>query len=271
MDKKFGKLAPIIDNRTIPLSAILIEEKLPALPSSYDVDDAVNGIEDNFTFNNTVYGDCVIAARAHQTLRFEKFEQGTQVEITDQEVIDQYFEETGGEDSGLYLLSSLKDWRKNGWKVGNKIYTIYAFASVDWKNHDEVKHCIHLLGGVNFGMKVYAKDIEQFDAGQDWELTGNNGWYKGGHGVYSYAYGYDKQGLECMTWGVRQKMSWDFWDARIDEAYGIVDNRNDWLEYSPVDVEKLDGYLKEITKDGEQPEISCPCPIIRFIVKLFRK
>ena len=258
---KLGKLPAKYDKRTIKLSSILRKKLLPELPKTYNLDVALGGIDDNRMFGNDKYGDCVIAARAHQTLRFEKYEQGIQPFISDEEVIDQYFDETGGLDSGLYLLLSLRQWRKEGWKVGGQTYTIYAFASVNWKKHNEVKHCIHLLGGVNFGMLVYQTDIDQFNASEDWHLTGNDGALQGGHGVYAYAYGYDDQGIVCMTWGKRQRMTWDFWDKRVDEAYGIVDNRDEWIEDSPVYIVKLDGYLAEIT--GEYDEEPSECPVAR--------
>lgn len=264
MTYKLGKLPALPDKRNIKLASILRKKLLPELPDTYDIDDALGGIDDNRIFANDEYGNCVIAARAHQTFRFEKYEQGKQIAITDQEVIDQYLKESFGMDMGLILLLSLKRWRTEGWPVGDKTYTIYAFSSVDWKNHDEVKHCIQLLGGVNFGMYVYQKDIEQFEAGEVWHLIDGSGSYLGGHGVYAYRYGkligYDERGLTCMTWGKRQRMTWDFWDNRVDEAYGIVDNRDDWLEDSPVDVEKLDQYLFEITGEGE-PSF---CLIMRF-------
>ena len=281
MEYKLGKLPAVKDplGRTIKLKSILRKKLLPELPSEYDLDDCL-GVEDDQMFANDLYGNCVIAARAHQTLRFEMFEQGELIPITDQEVIDQYLKESGGLDIGLVLLYSLKSWRKYGWIVGGKTYTIYAFASVDWKNHEEVKHCIHLLGGVNFGMKVYQKDIDQFEAGDDWHLTGKDGALMGGHGVYVFCFfdivGYDNNGLICMTWSRKQHLDWDFWDARVDEAYGIVDDKNKWMgDDSPVDVEKSDGYLAEITGDGEEPST---CPIARayvgagnFAAKLLRR
>jgi hypothetical protein len=267
MEIKLGKLPAKDDKRTIKLSSILRKKLLPELPEAFSVDESVGGIKDDHMFANNQYGDCVIAARAHQTLRFEKYETGVQPEITDQEVIDEYLEQTGGADVGLYLLESLKDWKNDGWPVGGRDYTIYAFASVNWKNHDEVKHCIHLLGGVNFGMLVYQTDIDQFNAGKSWELTGYDGFLQGGHGVYLYEY--DADGLTCMTWGVRQRMTWDFWDARIDEAYGIVDNRDDWVPNSALDVEKLDGYLAEITGDVEEEQSECP--FANILVKGFNK
>jgi len=263
---KLGKLPPKIDKRTIPLKAIIKRELLPPLPDTYNIDTALGGIEDNFVFNNSVYGDCVIAAQAHQTLRFEKYEQGVQIPITDQEVVNEYFEQTGGADRGLVLLLSLNDWRNDGWLTCGRNYTIYAFASVDKNDHEEVKHCIHLLGGVNFGMKVYDKDIEQFKNGLVWHLTGADGSLRGGHGVYLYAY--DTDGIWCMTWGKRQKMTWAFWNARVDEAYGIVDNKNKWQPDSPLDVEEMDRKLQEIT-EGRGANEGCMFP---FIVKgLFKK
>ncbi len=245
-----GKLPAKIDKRTIRLSSILKPKKLPELPPAYDLD-YVLGVDDNFMYANDEFGCCVISARAHQTLRFEAFETGTQPFISDNEVVSQYLKESGGEDKGLYLLDSLKSWRNEGWKVGDKTYNIYAFASVNWRNHTEVKHCIHLLGGLNFGMMVYQRDMEQFDTGQDWELRAYSGMPLGGHAVYSYAYGYNDDGLMCMTWGKRQRMSWDFFDVRLDECFGIVDNRNDWLEDSPIDVKLLDSYLQQVTCDVE--------------------
>ncbi|MBA7620217.1 hypothetical protein ES703_27562 [subsurface metagenome] len=269
MTYKLGKLPALPDKRNIKLASILRKKLLPELPDTYDIDDALGGIDDNRMFANDEYGNCVIAARAHQTFRFEKYEQGKQIAITDQEVIDQYLKEALGIDMGLILLLSLKRWRKEGWSVGGKNYTIYAFSNVDWKNHEEVRHCIHLLGGVNFGMKVYQSDIDQIEAGEAWHLTDGIGAYLGGHGVYAYKFGkligYDERGVTCMTWGKRQRMTWAFWDNRVDEAYGIVDNRDDWLEDSPLDVEKLDQHLFEITGEGE-PSF---CLIMRFGAALF--
>lgn len=265
---RLGKLPPKIDERTIRLSSIIRKELLPPLPDSYDLDEALGGIDNNRMFLNNKYGCCVISARAHQTFRFEKFEQGQQIEIADQEVEYQYFKETGGSDRGLVLLLSLNRWRNEGWQVGGKTYTVYAFASVDWKNHDEARHCIHLLGGVNFGMKVYQKDIDQFNAGEPWHLTGNDGELRGGHGVYLHNYSANQGGITCTTWGRKQPMTWDFWDKRIDEAYGIVDNRNAWMgDDSPLDVQKLDAYLKEITGNGGEPQ-GCSFPPFTIIKKI---
>ena len=246
---KLGKLPPVIDKRTIKLKTILKE--LPPLPSVWDNQEVYN-IVDNFMYANDQYGDCVKAARAHQTLVFEGFEQGKQIEITDQEVIDEYFEETGGADNGLVLLFSLRDWRNDGWPVGGKNYTIYAFAQCDTEDLDELRHSIHLLGGVNAGMDVYEEDMRQFRAGETWHITENSGSKLGGHGIYIFAY--DLDGFWCMTWGKAQKMTFEFLLARCDEAYAIVDNINHWQADSPLDVVALKKQLDKITEGRGEPK-----------------
>jgi len=259
---RLGKLPAKIDKRTIPLSRILNLKVLPEYPASYDLH-AVYGVKDNFVFRNAgegALGDCVKAARAHQTLVFEAYEQGCQIVITDQEVVDEYFIETGGADNGLVLLYSLNDWRNNGWVVGGRVYTIYAFASLS--GIDEFKHTVHLLGGPNFGVKIYETDIEQFNAGQPWHLTSNDGRLLGGHGLYAPAYTVDS--ATCMTWGKRQDFTFEWFQQRSDEAYAIVDNRDDWVGDSPVNVEALDALLREIT--GETQPGGCLWSIVGSLI-----
>ena len=273
IDCKLGlRLPELYDIRTIPLRAVLRLRELPPLPIQHNAHDAVGGLVDERMFGNDQYGCCVISAQAHNTLTFEKFEQDMVVPIKDQEVIDEYLRQSGGEDRGLYLSLAMKEWKNRGWDAAGRHYDIYAYASVDKPDHNQVKYSIYLLNGVIFGMQVFETDREQFRNGEPWHLTGNSGQLLGGHGVYGFSYiethhdcphcltGWDENGLTCMTWGEEQFMTWEFWDARVNQAYAIVDNRNDWLgKDSPVDVNKLDGYLEEIT-GGTNSGSGCLCP-----------
>jgi len=273
---------PLIDFRTIPLRAILRLDKLRELgplPTEWDAHAAVHGVDDDFMFGNDEYGCCVKSAFAHQTLTFEKFEQGTLIDIARQEVIDEYLRESGGADSGLYLTLAMKDWRNHGLEFGGKTYTIYSYAGVDSKDHQQVKYAIYLLRGVIFGMQVWETDMEQFRNNEPWHLTGNNGSLLGGHGVYGFSYvdthhdcphcltGWDEDGLTCMTWGEEQSMDWDFWDTRVNQVFAVVDQRNKWQgDDSPVNVELMDSYLREITGNGEVPS---ECPFANSIANVF--
>ena len=268
---------PLIDFRTIPLRAVLRLAKLPPLEEEWNAHDAVGGLIDDRMFANDQYGCCVISAWAHNTLTFEKFEQGIVLDIKDQEVIDEYFRQSGGVDSGLYITKAMKEWKNTGWVAAGQEHSIYAYASVNHIDHSEVKYSIQLLNGCYFGMQVYETDIEQFRNGEPWQLTENSGQFLGGHGVYAHAYNdcaetnvfqasgkfhfcSTMQGLWCMTWGVEQFMTWDFWNARILQAYAIVDNKNKWQgDDSPVNIPLLESYLQEIT--GTSPDGSgCATP-----------
>src|SRR6266545_1991492 len=92
---KLGKAPAKRDARNLMFAAIL---KAPvALPKEYDFDLKHPGIPTPM-FANDDYGDCVIAGRAHQTLRFELIEQGSVMMIPDAQVLKEYFKETGGAD-----------------------------------------------------------------------------------------------------------------------------------------------------------------------------
>ncbi len=123
---KFGKAPAKLDNRNLKLSAVL-RAPIP-LPAEYDFDVTHNGIPTPM-FGNDQYGDCVMAGRAHQTLRFETAEQGVLISITDKDVLREYLKETGGEDSGLVVLDSLKLWRKRGWSAAKQRFKIKGFRA----------------------------------------------------------------------------------------------------------------------------------------------
>ena len=118
---KLGKASVKKDKRNLMLATLL--KAGPVLPASYDFDTTHPHIATPM-FGNDTLGDCVMAGRAHQTLRFEDIEQNKVITITDKDVTREYFKETGGGDTGLVVLNSLKLWRSKGWKAGKKTYKI---------------------------------------------------------------------------------------------------------------------------------------------------
>ena len=162
------------------------------------------------------------------------------------------------------MLDSLNVWRKEGWIAGGKHYDIYAFASVDWHNHDEVRAAIYLLRGIYHGFQVPQSAIDQFNAGKIWDVVTPDGGIVGGHCIYTLAYiaiiGYNDIGPVCMTWGRRQQMTWRFFDAYVDEAYVVIDDINKWQNPAtdPLDIPTLVGYLNEITH--VIPPVEPPAP-----------
>jgi len=166
---KLGKAKAKKDRRNLMFASVL-RKALPQLPKSYDFDASHPGIPTPM-FANDVYGDCVIAGRAHQTLRFELIEQGSVLMITDKAVLTEYKKETGGPDTGLVVLDSLNLWRKKGWKVGTHNYKIKAFAQVDFTDHPEVRQAIFADVGIGLGVQLPKAAKTQIQLGQPWDVT----------------------------------------------------------------------------------------------------
>jgi hypothetical protein len=266
---KLGVIGPKYDSRTLKLMTVL--KALPEIPQVFNVDSQYPIYIPTPMFANDKYGCCVISGRAHMTLRFEAFEQGKLISLTDKNVTDEYFSESGGQDTGLYILDSLKCWRDNGWRLGlsSQIiksrgcwrkkpnppinlnsYYVYAFGAIDPKHHEDVKATAYLLNGVYCGVALpnTAKNqvIWSVEGNPDKDADSKRGSW-GNHCIFVVAY--DNEGLTCITWGGRKRLTWQWWDVYTFDAFGIVDNKDLWLgNESPLDMEKLDNYLKEVSK-----------------------
>ena len=246
----FGKL-PYEKSKKDIRFANIVRTPVPSIPEFYDTSSILTPYVDNRMFGNDTWGDCVLAERAHQTLVFERFEQGKILTISDNIVLNEYWKEGGASvlnphpDRGLSMRDSLNAWRKNGWVIDGKRYTIYAHALVNQLGHLEVKACVYLLGGADIGIQIPWSAIKQFKAGKPWDVVNNDGGIVAGHCIYIT--GYCPSCLFCMTWGKQQAMTWKFLDKYCDEFRGVVDNRNLWMKDSPVDVKKLNEYLKMVT------------------------
>ncbi|MBO0859240.1 MAG: hypothetical protein J2P21_12320 [Chloracidobacterium sp.] len=241
---KLGKAAALRDERNLRLAAILREQVSP--PDEYDFDVAHKGVPTPM-FGNDRYGDCVIAGRAHQTLRFELVEQNQLIMIAEEDVTKEYFKQTGGEDIGLNVLKSLNAWRKKGWQVAKQRYKIKAFAEVSPSDHEEIKRAVYLDIGVGVGLTLPKTAEEQFAAGKPWDVVNGpdsapNSW--GGH--YVYIPGYTDAGPVCVTWGRKHQITWAFVDKYCDEAYAIIDGADTLKKKRGLDAKKIDTFLASL-------------------------
>jgi hypothetical protein len=239
---KLGKAPAKKDSNNLKFAGLL-RAAAPSIPDTYDFDATHSGIPTPM-FANDELGDCVIAGRAHQTLRFEDIEQGAVITITDSDVRKEYFKETGGVDGGLVVLDSLKLWRKRGWRAAKKTYAIKAFAEVDPRDSDQVRHAIFADVGIGLGVQLPRSAQEQIITGQPWDVTNGpdskpGSW--GGH--YVFVPGYTPAGPVCVTWGRKQQMTWDWLDRYCDEAYAIFDAK-DSFKKTVVDKAKLHAFVE---------------------------
>jgi hypothetical protein len=238
---KLGKAPAKRDARNLKFAAIL---KAPVtLPKEYDFDLKHPGIPTPM-FANDRYGDCVIAGRAHQTLRFELIEQKKKLQVTDKDVLREYMKETGGADTGLVVLDSLKLWRKPGWNAAKRKYSIKAFSELNRANHNQVKQAIVLNIGVGLGLSLPISAQGQFQSGKPWDVvSGPNGRPNSWGGHYVLVPGYTTRGPVCVTWGTKHQMTWAFFDKYCDEAYAIIDAIDTPKKKKALDSKALAAFL----------------------------
>ena len=247
---KFGKRPARRDRRNIGFAELVLRS--PRLPAEYDFD-ARHVAVPTPMFANDAHGDCVIAGRAHETLRFEYLEQKRVIAIGDADVLREWRRENGGGEDGLVVLDSLKSWRSRGWTVGRANYRIAAFAEVDRTLPLEVRRAIVMQVGVGLGLTLPYDAIAQFNAGRTWDVTkGPGGEPDPMAGHYVYCPGYTREGPVCVTWGRRQAMTWAFFARFCDEAYAMVDARDVALKRATgvrgaLDMQRLRARLAHVT------------------------
>lgn len=216
----------------------------PTLPLVYSWDGEHPGAVPLPMFVNDQLGCCVISGRAHHTLRFEFNEQGVAIPITDAEVKREYLTESGGADSGLVLLYSLRDWRNKGWMAGGKHYRIHSFLEVNPRSPEEIKEATIVGLGIQYGIRLPLSAADQRNAGQIWDTTSGpraqvGSW--GGHLVHGCEY--DPEGVTVETWGSKQKMTWRFIRDYCDEAYMVIDDVNSVRVADSISAARIEALL----------------------------
>lgn len=172
---------------------------------------------------NDQLGDCTFAGVGHKVAGDTRYGQGVTTEVTDQDVLTGY-EAVGGyrpgdasTDNGCVMQDVLKYWQKTG--VGG--HRIVAYAKVDISNLDELKQAIATFGQVYAGFNFPDTAMTQFNNGQPWDVV-KGAKNEGGHCVTIGAY--DATGLDVVTWGKRQRMTWAFFKKYFDEVWVVLDD-----------------------------------------------
>lgn len=243
-----GKKPPRIDARTLQLSKYLFQQGTdrqgslaPAPPA---VDWTAKIISWPMMANDTL-GDCTCAAAGHM-IECWTANIGDAFTPTNAQVIAAY-SATGdyvpgdpATDNGAVELDVLNYWRQQG-IAGHKID---AYAALDLHNDSQNQECakqaISLFGGVYIGLALPLSAQQQtvWDIPSLWSrLRGQSApgsW--GGHAVPVLAY--DSDGLTCITWGAKKRMTWDFFARYCDEAYAPLSR--DWVNAQGTDPSGID-------------------------------
>lgn len=252
-----------------------------ALPTVPEVVDWQSNVPSWPMYLNDQWGDCVFADIGHGIEATTQYGQGAAVMVTDADIEAAYSAVTGFDpnagppganptDQGTVMQDAMDYWRKTG--IGG--HQIVAFAEVNVTDLDEVADCIYLFGGIHLGINFPASAMEQFDAGQPWDVVADDGGNEGGHAILT-AYRRVQAaavlrdaagamvGFRVVTWGQEQVMTLAFFQRYAEEAWVAVDQA--WVDaagHTPVpgvDLVAWGADFEAVT--GEPNPFPAPSPV----------
>lgn len=155
-------------------------------------------------YGNDQYGDCTIAAKGHLIGAFTGLVNPPSVLYSTQQMVDDYLRLTGGQDTGLDLITVLEDWEANGGTLG---HPIAGYASVDAKNQLHLQFAIWQLYNTYVGLNLPDEIVNNMPTanGFVWDVCGAAD-PSNGHCVC--AIDYTTQGLVILSWGMWGTMTW---------------------------------------------------------------
>lgn len=219
---------------------------------------------------NDRLGDCTAAGAGHAEQEFAH-QAGDTFVPTDADTI-KFYELQGyipgapSTDRGANMLAVLAAWRKQGF-AGRKLI---AYAEVDVQNA-EFEQGLYLFGSLYCGVNLPQSAMDQFGAGEVWDVARNDGGIIGGHCILAVAY--DHAGVTFVTWGKLQRATWAWVEKYCDEAYAAVSRDYDRLHGKPLlsgfNEQQLLADLKDIDLHGEVRGSSLGA-LVRLVL-LFRR
>ena len=129
-------------------------------------------------------------------------------------VVKEYYDYTGGQDSGADEAGVLQRWQTRG--IGGT--KIDSFAPINHADHTAMMLGMQIFGALYVGFNVPADYSDLFAGGQPWDVSGRQ--IVGGHCVIIGDY--DPDYLYTVTWGAWQKMTWRAWEQFGDEAWVVI-------------------------------------------------
>ena len=226
MPFKLGKSKPRHNKKTLSLAKYMGYESAslsPAPPKTYWEYKCKNYP----MLLNDQLGCCVFAAGGHLV---QEWTVHTVAEVipSDADILGAY-EAVGGyvpgdpsTDNGAAITDFLAYWSNQGFAGQPKLS---GWAAIDQTNLVAVKQAVFLFGALDIGIQFPNSAMDQFNAGQAWDVVDDDGGIAGGHCIPIMGYGAD--GFTVVTWGKTQQMTNAFFLKYCDEGYGLISPQ--WL------------------------------------------
>lgn len=169
---------------------------------------------------NDQLGCCTCAGDANIVQGITFYGQGTEFTVPDSDVLAAY------EQAGYVPGNPSTD---NGWTCGDALaylkstgmsgHQIAAYGQVSYTDHAKVMTCLWEFGYESVGVQLPQSAMDQFNAGQEWTVSGDST-IIGGHCIV--ACGYAATGPVIWTWGRAVQVSWQWWDTYVAECWPVV-------------------------------------------------
>jgi len=181
---------------------------------------------------NDQLGDCTCAAIYHARQVFSA-NSNPPIDTESDAYVQQVYEQACGykagnpaTDQGGNEQEVLTYWLNVGVPVSGNPPTdrLLAFLEVDVKNTDDIKRAINECGVVYIGITCPTSLINDIDNGsipQVWDIASGDSLTSEGHAIILA--GYDSIGPTLISWGQVYKMTWEFFNFAVDEAYALAD------------------------------------------------
>ena len=181
MPKCLGKLPPKFDKRTLRFARYVKASALPPAPPSVTWSSKVSQWGEML---NQQIGDCTCAAVGH-SIQTWTANNGSEVTISDQDVLNAYIAvtgeegaaynpQTGANDNGCNEIDVLNYWRTTG--VGG--HKLGAYAAVAHTSEQELQEAIWLFGACYIGVNLPLAAQQQINSGQAWDVPAHIGFFQ---------------------------------------------------------------------------------------------
>lgn len=222
MEFKLGKKPAVKGAVTFKLKDYVDRSILPKPPKTFGHEGIIG--DDWLMLGNDLYGDCVFAGAAHETMMWN-MEAGIEVRFDDAAVLHNYSEVTGfnpadpDSDNGTNMSEAASYRRKTGLIDAEGVrHTVAAYLSIEPGNIAEHYIAMYLFGAIGIGILFPDTAMDQFARRQPWKVV-KGAHIEGGHYVSLVA---RREDMKCVTWGRIQGMSKTFFKKYNDESIAYV-------------------------------------------------
>lgn len=212
-------------------------------------------------YANDQWGDCVEAEAGHSTQLFVAEGRGT-VSFTDKNILDAYSAIAGfdindpSSDQGTDMAQAMAWRRKVGLRdASGARHKIAAYVALQPGNLDQLAVALWWFHAVPIGIRFPRFAMDQFDAGQPWDVSRKNTKIEGGHCI-SIVGRVASGNFLAVTWGRLIEVTAAFLKKYMDEAIAIVSLE---VLYSGVNVDGL-GQMQLLADLRRVTSVRVPAP-----------